>query len=60
MDDYSLLIEKNLYLKISYGNRGFIKDIFRDQKGACSDWQKGGELGNEKAFSAFKEHCKSV
>ena len=60
IDDYSKLIEKKVYLKNSFSNRGFIKDIFRDQKGACSDWQKGGELGNEKAFSAFKEHCKSV
>ena len=60
MDDYSRLIEKNVYLKTSYGNRGFIKDIFRDQEGACSDWKKGGSLGNEKAFSAFENHCKSV
>ena len=60
MNDYSRLIEKNEYLKISYGNRGFIKDILRDQEGACSDWDKGGELGNEKALSAFENHCQSV
>ena len=60
MNDYSRLIEKNEYLKISYGNRGFIKDILRDQEGACSDWDKGGELGNEKALSAFENHCLSV
>ena len=60
MDDYSRLIEKNVYLKISYANRGFIKDIFRDQEGACSDWKKGGDLGNENAFSAFENHCKSI
>ena len=28
-----------------------------DNEGACSDWQKGSELGNEKASSAFKNHC---
>ena len=60
MNDYSRLIEKKEYLKISYGNRGFIKDILRDQEGACSDWDKGGELGNEKALSAFENHCQSV
>ena len=60
MNDYSRLIEKNEYLKISYGNRGFIKDILRDQEGACSDWDKGGNLGNEKALSAFENHCHSV
>ena len=60
MNDYSRLIEKNEYLKISYGNRGFIKDILHDQEGACSDWDKGGELGNEKALSAFENHCQSV
>jgi hypothetical protein len=29
----------------------------QDKEGACSDWQKGGALGNEKASSAFKNHC---
>ena len=57
MDNYSSLIENNEYLKDSYSNRGFIKDIFHDQKGACSDWKIGGELGNEIALSAFKNHC---
>ena len=57
MDDYSSLIENNEYLKDSYSNRGFIKDIFRDQKGACSDWKIGGELGNENALLAFENHC---
>ena len=60
MDDYSRSIEKNVFLKTSYGNRGFLKEIMNDKEGACSDWKKGGELGNEKAFSAFENHCKSV
>ena len=57
IDDYSRSIENNVFLKTSYSNRGFIKDILRDQKGACSDWEIGGKLGNEKASSAFKNHC---
>ena len=57
MNDYSRLIENNEFLKDSYSNRGFIKDIFHDQKGACSDWKIGGELGNQRALSAFKYHC---
>ena len=59
MDDYSSLIENNEYLKDSYTNRGFIKEIFYDQKGACSDWKIGGELGNEMALSAFENHCEN-
>ena len=57
MDDYSRSIKNNVFLKTSYANRGFIKDILGDQKGACSDWEKGGGLGNEQAISAFKYHC---
>tara|TARA_Y100000589_G_scaffold316879_1_gene342165 strand:- start:137 stop:655 length:519 start_codon:yes stop_codon:yes gene_type:complete len=57
MDDYSNLIENNEYLKTAYSNRGFIKDIFHDQQGACSDWEIGGALGNENALSAFENHC---
>ena len=60
MDDYSRSIEKNVFLKTSFGNRGFLKEIMNDPEGACSDWKKGGELGNQKAFSAFENHCKSV
>ena len=57
IDDYSRSIKNNVFLKTSYANRGFIKDILGDQKGACSDWEKGGGLGNEQAISAFKYHC---
>ena len=59
MDDYSRSIKNNVFLKTSYANRGFIKDIMQDKKGACSDWGKGGKLVNEKALSAFENHCKS-
>ena len=48
------------YISTNQDNRGFIKDILRDQEGACSDWYEGGELGNEKALYAFENHCKSV
>ena len=37
IDDYSRSIKNNVFLKTSYANRGFIKDILGDQKGACSD-----------------------
>ena len=60
IDDYSRSIEKNVFLKTSFGNRGFLKEIMNDTEGACSDWKKGAELGNQKAFSAFENHCKSV
>ena len=57
IDDFSYLIENNEFLKDSYSYRGFMKDLLQDQKGACSDWEIGGELGNEIALSAFENHC---
>jgi len=57
IEDYSSLIENNEFLKESYSYRGFMKDLLHDQKGACSDWKIGGELGNQRALSAFKNHC---
>ena len=60
MNDYTSLIENNEYLKDSYSNRGFIKDIFHDKKGACSDWKIGGELGNKNALYAFKNYCENL
>ena len=57
IEDYSSLIDNNKFLKDSYSYRGFMKDLLQDQKGACSDWKIGGELGNHIALSAFKNHC---
>ena len=57
MDDYSRSIKNNVFLKTSYANRGFLKEIMHDNLAACSDWQKGGELGNEKASAAFENYC---
>ena len=59
-DDYTSLILNNAYLKTSYANRGFIKDIFRDEKGACSDWKMGAELGDDNSSSAFEHHCNLI
>ena len=57
IDDYSRSIKNNVFLETSYANRGFLKEIMHDSLGACSDWQKGGELGNEKASAAFENYC---
>ena len=57
IDDYSRSIKNNVFLETSYANRGFLKEIMHDNLGACSDWQKGGELGNEKASTAFENYC---
>ena len=57
IDDYSRSIKNNLFIETSYANRGFLKEIMHDNAGACSDWQKGGALGNETASSAFENHC---
>ena len=60
IEDYSSLIDNNKFLKDSYSYRGFMKDLLHDQKGACSDWKIGGDLGNQRALSAFENHCKSL
>ena len=57
IDDYSRSIKNNVFLETSYANRGFLKEIMHDSLGACSDWQKGGALGNEKASAAFENYC---
>ena len=37
--------------------RGSIRHKADDLKGACEDWKKAAELGNEAAAELLKEHC---
>jgi len=41
----------------AYNNRGIAKYRLGDKDGSCLDWNKAGELGNEKAYDLFKEYC---
>ena len=34
-----------------------IKKEIGDMRGACEDWKKGAELGDEDAVKLVQEHC---
>ncbi len=55
--DYSRAISKEIELQYSYFNRGILKELIGDAKGACSDWGKGIEKGNKRAKNVFTENC---
>ena len=38
-------------------DRGRAKKELGDLKGACEDWKKAEELGDEDAAKLLKEHC---
>ena len=40
-----------------YFARGNTKEHLGDLKGACEDWKKAAELGDEDAAELLKEHC---
>jgi hypothetical protein len=41
----------------AYLNRGIAKEMIRDPKGACRDWERAKKLGNE-AASKYMSDCK--
>ena len=55
--DYSRAISKEIELQYSYFNRGILKELIGDAKGACDDWGKGIEKGNKRAKNVFAENC---
>ena len=55
--DFSKAIEINPKHAGAYCNRGIAKNDSDDLKGACEDWKKAAELGDEKAAEFLKEHC---
>lgn len=42
----------------AYFLRAFAKHDLKNKAGACLDWSKAGELGEERAYLAIKEFCK--
>ena len=40
-----------------YQYRGTAKKELENLKGACEDWKKAAELGDEDAAKLLKEHC---
>jgi Flp pilus assembly protein TadD len=57
LQDYNKAIELNPDDHTSYYNRGFAKLELGDTDGACFDWRKAIELGDEDAYAAVKEFC---
>ena len=57
IQDYSKAISKEIELKYSYFNRGILKELIGDARGACDDWGKGIEMGNKRAKNVFAENC---
>ena len=51
------LISQNFQLNNSYTNRGLYKENLGDAKGACADYRKGSENGNDRASLRVKESC---
>jgi tetratricopeptide (TPR) repeat protein len=55
VDISSQAIKLDPSLANAYLNRGNAKEMLRDDLGACIDWTKAAELGNEQAKSYVKE-----
>lgn len=55
--DFTTAIEINEKDVYAYIGRAFIKLNLGDTNGACTDWSKAGELGDEKSYEYIKEYC---
>ena len=47
-------------LDLTFLYRGKAKKALEDIKGACQDWTKSSELGNDDAEDLLKQHCQSI
>ena len=57
IDDYTKAIEINPQYVDAYANRGIYREAVNDLKGACVDWRKAAELGDERSAEWVKEQC---
>ena len=60
ISDYNKVIEidpDNPKISDAYYNRGLSKEKIGDRKGACSDWRKASELGDEDAAKWVRDQC---
>ena len=58
MEDYDKAIELNSTESYNYLGRGNTKQSQKNFKGACEDWKKAAERGNEDAEILVEENCK--
>jgi len=57
IEDYNTLIRLNPDEHMAYFYRGIARMNRKDNAGACSDWQKAAELGNERAPQMLQQYC---
>ena len=58
ISDYTKAIEIYPNTDYAYANRGAMKAILKNLKGACVDWKKAAELGNKDAADWLAQDCK--
>ena len=56
--DLNKAIQLNPALAKAYYNLGVIKFVRNDLPGACNDWKKAADMGNEQAITYINMHCK--
>lgn len=57
IEAYSKAISLNQKYAEAWINRGIVKEMQRDETGACKDWTEAAELGNPDANS-YITNCK--
>jgi len=57
IDDYTFVIGLEPQNEMAYFNRGNSKLNLKDTKGACADWHKAQELGDDHAAERIAQHC---
>ena len=55
--DYNKALEINPQNALNYLNRGIARELVNDLQGACDDWRKAGDLGDERSAEWVKEQC---
>ena len=55
--DYNKALEINPQNASNYVNRGIARELVNDRQGACDDWRKAANLGDERSAEWVKEQC---
>ena len=55
--DFTKAIELDPQYTSAYLNRGIARELVNDLTGACSDWRKAVNLGNERPAEWVKKQC---